>query len=326
MAGKTPEDADEDFSVILGTRKSGSEKKGRQPAAPAKPKELPKNIIKPEKKKMTLEELLGKKEELEIFLNSIHEARNNSKFPAYSYEKLKSKAERELSEVKERIKESAYPDAKKEAENVNADIEELKTSIMSMKNRRVVKTDYEQSPDPKNASIDELEKEISELSRKLETLYKRLNAKIDDVSVEEDAIITENVKQIMGEIKAIKASLSGFVKKAELKDILIRSPAVIKHAGRAPAARRMKPIPRHVVRIRDLSKHKGRDVMLDCTIIPFKFLKKGKTQIYWYKILDGSGRSILTSYSKIKPEKAKIIGSVRKTKDGSLYVLFRELA
>lgn len=325
MAAKNSEPENEEFSVILGTRKSGSRRNPKPSDVPEKVKEEPKDVFRPEKKKRTLSELIEKKEELEIFLNSIDEAHKNSKFPVYSYEKLREKAESELSKIKDCIKKRAYSDVKKEAEDVNADIKELHKSIASMKDRKVIKSDYEPADDPKNVSIEKLEKEIFGLSGRLESMYKKLNRKIEDVSMEDDVKMTENISRIMEEIKSIKASLSGFVKKAEMNNITLRTPVSMKHMGGLDAIRIQKPIPKHVVSLKNIAHHKGKDVMLECTITPFRFLKKNRTEIYWYKITDSSGKSILTSYKKIKTKKAKILGSVRKTRDGSLYVLFREL-
>ena len=66
--------------------------------------------------------------------------------------------------------------------------------------------------------------------------------------------------------------------------------------------------------------------MLSCSIGLFKKVERGDSNIYWYRIEDSTGSTILTSYEKISRRKAKITGDVRKTKSGSCYIIFRQLA
>jgi len=100
MAKKKEEEAadkEDDFSIILGA--------GRKPA---KKEEAPvEEIVQPEEKKperpRTPEELLRKKEELELFLLSLEDAHKESKFPEYAYEKSKKSAEMQLRAIKNRL-------------------------------------------------------------------------------------------------------------------------------------------------------------------------------------------------------------------------------
>jgi len=69
----------------------------------------------------------------------------------------------------------------------------------------------------------------------------------------------------------------------------------------------------------------GKHVIIACFIEPLRTIEENKINLYWYRIRDQTGEGVLTSYSKISAGKSKISAYVKKTKTGSLYLLFDKM-
>jgi hypothetical protein len=155
---------DEDFSIILGKKAIGSGSEKKEAIPPRKP--VPKEPEAPSITKQSLEQLLKKKEEMETFMHSLEDAHTNSKFPEYTYERLKKKVERELINVNKEIRSRGYNDVKKDTETLSRDIDTIKAAITTAKSKgeRVFQTDYDQKKSPAYARMESLEKDIHDLS------------------------------------------------------------------------------------------------------------------------------------------------------------------
>lgn len=99
----------DDFSVLIGERQLGEiepekeEKKEKPKPAGKKEEKKPVKKEPKAKKKESRQDLLRKKEELELFLHSLEDAHEQSKFPEYTYERLKKRNELELARVNKLI-------------------------------------------------------------------------------------------------------------------------------------------------------------------------------------------------------------------------------
>jgi hypothetical protein len=312
--GKNEAEGENDFSIIFGTRRLSDERPGKQKPKPKSPKEP---AEKKAPKKESLDELLKKREEIELFLTSLEDARLNSKMPEYAYERLKKKSEVDLKNVGERIKKGGYKHVKREGESLEMNISEVRSAIASLKGEKRIDTGYNQSR-PDKTRLKEFEKKLNELSESLQNVSKRLSKRIDEVAVADDVEITENVRRLKKEIDSLRSCLSEFVRKTDLSDFLLRTTMSLA-AAEHPTVRK------ESVDIKRLSGFVGKTVTVECGISLFKSVERGKAKIYWYRIEDGTGRTILTSYEKIGRKKAKIVGDVKKTKSGSAYLVLRKI-
>ncbi len=93
----------ESFSILLGKRRDYVEEKplDKEEKKPAPVKET---VEKKPPRKLTLKELLAKRHETELFLSSLDDARQQAKFPEYTYQRLKKRNEVRLSMIDREIK------------------------------------------------------------------------------------------------------------------------------------------------------------------------------------------------------------------------------
>jgi hypothetical protein len=102
-SSKKGEEEHESFSIILGTRRTkteGSKEKEEEPK-PAPPKKV---APKKPPKEQTLDDLMKKRDELELFLASLKDASRYARFPEYAYQRTKKKNEMQLNKIKQMIR------------------------------------------------------------------------------------------------------------------------------------------------------------------------------------------------------------------------------
>jgi hypothetical protein len=327
MEKNSETEREEDFSIILGTRRpSDSPPKKEKPKKAEKKPPEPEVVQEKPPKKESLGDLLKKKDELELFLSSMDEAHLHSRMPEYAYEGLKKKSEFELKKIEGKIKKMGYKDVKKDGDELEKNLNEIKEAIDMLKDTRIIDTEYNQQEHPDNSKLRELEKRIEGLGKMLRDVTEMLKKRIDEVAVTGDVEITESVREMKREIDAIRYSLSEFVRKAELEDIMLRPAIKIPGKYRAGVPQEVPKSGGKSVSIKKFPRFVGRDVTADCRISLFNSMERGKQKIYWYRIEDSSGSSILMSYSQIKVRKRKVTGEVKKTKHGLCYLLFKGLA
>ncbi len=323
--------SDDEFSILLGSGRPTEEKTKRGKAAEndvAKPEKKVKAEaphVKPEKK-WTTDELITKRDELELFLASLEEAHSQSKIPEYSYDKLKKKCEFEMGAIEKKIGNRGYNHVKKDEGTLEKNLSDIRKAVSSLKNEKMIDTEYNQKGRGENVRFEEIETKLNELFRSLNQVSKKLGRKIEELAVTDDVEITENVKMLKREIEGIRSSLSEFVRMSELQDILLR-PGIGLHKNPkgTPASEALVKKNEKIVGIKDISGFVGKNAVVRCSISLFQNIDDGKQKIYWYRIEDRSGSTILTSYEKIDAEKAKILGDVRKTRSGSYYMFFKKL-
>jgi len=80
------------------------------------------------------------------------------------------------------------------------------------------------------------------------------------------------------------------------------------------------------VDIADLPDFVGKDVTVQCSLSELKKIEKKGTSLYWYSIADKTGKGIMTSCERIPAKKARISGSAKETKTGSVYIFFKHMA
>lgn len=318
----------EDFSILLGTRRSDGDVPDKDVKKPEEPKSKPPEPEEPVEKKTVrkenLKDLLKKKEEIGLFLASLEEAHLSSKMPEYTYDKLKKKGELDLINTDGKIKKMGFKPVKKEGDALDKNISEIKAAINSLKKEKRIDTEYNQKASLNQAKVKELEIKLNELSKNLQQVSRKLSQKIKEVAVTEDVEITENVKVLKKEIDDIRSRLSEFVRRTDIENIVLR-PSIGLH--KTPEIRPVSVVPlkEKVVKIKNLSGFVGKSIIVECNVNLFNHIGEGKTEMYWYRIEDDTGNSILTSYEKIKGKKVKMLGKVRKTKSNSFYILFRKL-
>jgi hypothetical protein len=396
-AGKANE-SEVGFSVILGTGMAGKEKaetkddnagrKGEKEPVAEKPADAPKTA-----EPASPEELLLKKQEIEIKIASLNEARSTSKLPSYSYNRMKKMYEAELARINTLLKGGGKPvqaeakapragtagqaDRKKPGpedavpgppdsrrimelirrvermETVHGMMPSLKSQLASLKSkmnehqkvvnrlrydeqalaqelphvkrslaalkarrrrRKAMQAVPPREPGPGvDAVLEIVSKKVETLARKLTETFDALNSRIDQVSVMDEVEMKGYVKE--------------FMKKEDLKKLMLQ-PFINEGEEHAPAPKKEKAKARKTdtVGIRDLEGHIGKDVTIECSLSLLKSVKEKGMPINWYRMKDGTGESVLTSPKEIKEKKARLKGNVKKTKTGSVYVLFKQLA
>ncbi len=325
MEKNSEAEREEDFSVILGTRRPSDDppKKEKPKKAEKKP---PEDVHEKPVKKESLEDLIKKKDELELFLASMDDAHLHSRMPEYAYQGMKRKSEFELKKTEGKIKKMGYKDVQEEGDELEKNLNEIKEAIDMLKDSRIIDTCYNQQEHPDNSKFRELEKRVDSLGKALRDVTEMLRKRIDEVAVTGDVEITESVRDMKKEIDAIRSSLSEFVRKVELEDVMLRPAIKIRGKYRAGSPEDVPKKKCKAVSIKKFPRFVGKDVTVDCRIRLFNSMERGRQKIYWYEIQDSTGSSILMSYGSIKARKGKITGEVRKTKHGSCYLLFRGVA
>jgi len=315
---------DDSFSIILGKRVSGADKGQKAEESRVKPQAKKEPGEKKPVKRKSLEELLKRKDELELFLASLEEARAQSKLPEYSYEKIKKKGELELSTIGKEIKEIGYGSIKKEGDELSKNLTEIKKAVTSLQGGRVIDTAYNQKQAPDYKKLEEINGKLNELSNSLLLVTKKLSERINEIAAAEDTEITDSVGSIKREIDAIRSELSKFVLKSDLEKLVFRNRIGIHQTSGPVHSEHEKS--KGVVAIKDIPKFAGRRVTVQGSISLFKSIENAGNSIYWYRIADKSGSGILTSYEKLDEKKAKVYGKVKKTGSGSFYILFSGVA
>ncbi len=380
---------DSGFSVILGTRRIQAEEEEEKPEKPEehpaekKPKEKPTKkpapqkkpaaVKKPAEKKLTTAELMKKRQELELFLDSLEEAHTQSKFPVYTYERLKRKNEMELGRIDAMLKEArqsapaggatpprpsgepaAAPAGKgTKTESVPGKLPSLKSQLASLRGKM---DEYESlvskmrsgerpasaapkskapSPAPgpgKKISVDTavkgLDTKVDIIASKLEETFEALRARIEQLSVIGEVETAGYVKELKREMEKLRAELPSYMKKDDLRKIVLQP--VTEEKAAAPKAKAPSP-PKAVVKkpettcLCDLEDSMGKDVTVECDISPLKSIDEKGMRLFWYRIQDRTGESVLTAYEEIKAKRAKIRGSVKKTRTGSVYIFYKKM-
>ena len=397
MARKKPKEKpaaeseeDESFSVILGTRRKRpreAEEKEEEPK-PA-PEPVPKEPIAgeaPAKKpaeERSLDDLLKKSGELEMFLTSLEDAHKRSRLPEYTYQRIKKNNELELEKVKrllrdkgvalpagkpgkiaagkggvsdERVEKltskigmmesalSQIPLIKSKLSSLDEEIGEYRKVIQDIRSaekslaqelayiRRshtalAEETKKEatpaRAPETLKDNISVLSEKLDMLSQKVQETFGSLKSKIDEISVIEDVETGSYLDGLKKKIDDIHSELSDYVKKEELKGIVEKPAAAPEKNAAGKAAKTQEA---GIVSISDLHRYVGRDVTLSCSISLLKSIEKRGMEVYWYWIKDKTGEIIMTSCEKITAKQAKITGTVKTTKTGSVYVLLKSLA
>ncbi|UCD03244.1 MAG: hypothetical protein JSV63_01235 [Candidatus Aenigmatarchaeota archaeon] len=316
---------EDDFSIILGKRVIKDEKKEKSAKVKKTPGAKPKVHETVEKRPdiavQSLDELLKRKDELEAFMQSLDDAHKSSKFPEYTYDRLKKKMDVELINVNKEIEKRGYKEVKKETEKLNSDINTIKKVVSSAKTQgeKALRTDYDQKPGPEYHRIEMLENEMRDLSEKLEHFYNRLKDGVDKVYSGADREMVKSVRYLKNEMDTIKSRLSDFVRKSEL-NFVTGTPSKV------PVRRDPEDVADNVVQLDELSNNVGKTVIINSKLSLFNKADKGKTKLYWYRIDDGTDTCIMTSYEKLGEKVAKIVGEVKKTAGGSCYILFKHFA
>ena len=172
-------------------------------------------------------------------------------------------------------------------------------------------------------------RKLDDVSKRLSDMCSRLGGRIDQLSVIEEFETAGYFGELKKEIEQLRSQLSGCVRREELG--VARGKAAAAPAGGTAAAARKaakpKPAPEEgTVRISGLRQRVGEDVKVACSIEPLKKLAENDVLIFWYSIRDPSGEGIVTSYKEIKEKRGVVSGTVKLTRTGSLYILFKGMA
>jgi len=152
-----------------------------------------------------------------------------------------------------------------------------------------------------------------------------LKGRIDQVSAIGESETEGYMNELKKGIEEIRSELSGYMKKEDIEKIVMR-PAVEGPGRGEKAAPRPVPRKKGTVDIADLPDFVGKDVTVQCSLSELKKIEKKGTSLYWYSIADKTGKGIMTSCERIPAKKARISGSAKETKTGSVYIFFKQMA
>ncbi len=312
-------DTSDDFSILLGTRNvsAAREKEKKESPKPVKNEDMEEDFSK-----LKMKDILRKKDEIEMFLSSIEDAHKNSRFPEYTYDRMRKKCTNDIKKLNIEIKERGYSSVRKEKENVGKCIKNIKDSINHAKKKdsKIINTEYEQDKPEDRKMLEDMSAKINLISKNLDSTARKIKRGSEKSKTSDDRDITESVRKLRKEIEHIKSSLSEYVKKSEIEKVMIKPPFGIYGASEPKTATG------NDVFIEDISKHRGKDVTIRCDLSLFRKIEKDDGKVYWYSISDQTGSGILTSYQEIKPGKVRVTGEVRTTATGSFYLMFKSLA
>jgi len=213
------------------------------------------------------------------------------------------------------------------------DMTDIRNMLYTLQSSITQKTDGKavipgKLPAQAGARTDDVTKKLESFSKKMDDVCSKLSSRIDQVSVIEEQEVSGYVNELKKSIDEIRSGLSRYVRKEDLDKIVRQAP------GAAPArleeAKAAKVAPRkpekQTAGIAELVNFKGKEVVVECSLAPLKSIEEKSMRLYWYRISDKTGEGILTSYSSIQDKKARIIGTVKETKTGSIYLLFSKMA
>ena len=316
-------DTRDDFSILMGTRSVSASKAKEETASPTPLKTVKAETLpKEDFSKMKISEVIKRKDEIEMFLSSIEDAHKNSRFPEYTYDRMRKKCANDIGKLTIEIKERGYKSVRKDKENVGQCIRDIKDSIKHAKKKenKIISTEYEQDKHDDRKMLENMAGKIDLISKKLDSASRKIGKGTEKSKSSGDKEIIESVRMLKKEIDHIRSSLSEYVKKSEIEKIMIK-PSFSIYGVPKP---KMKT--GNEVFIEDLSKHRGKEVTIECNLSIFRKIEKDNAKVYWYRIEDQTGSGILTSYQEIKLGQVRVLGEVRTTATGSFYLMFKSLA
>jgi len=400
-SGKKDSSTGNGFSVILGTKRP-VEKEPEHEDAEKKPGTEKVAPVEKPKKPETLGDLLKKRQEAELFLASLEEAHAQSKFPVYTYQRLKKKSEAALRRMDMEIKkmqpsvpvsgkvsiqktmsaigmlmekkmeglqmggkmeelgkkmeimesalkkipylkskltklkneldeyQSVMSRVKSHEKSLAEEVSDIRKSLSALglevtqrtKEKEIPIEEIKQSVD---STVKNLSRKVGSISRKLEEMFDALKDRIDQVSVIGESETEGYMNELKKGIEEIRAELPGYMKKEDIEKIVMHP--VVEGPGRGEkAAPRPAPRKKDTLDIADLPGLLGKDVTVQCSLSELKKIEKKGTSLYWYSIADKTGKGIMMSCEKIPAKKARISGSVKETKTGSVYIFFKRMA
>ncbi|MBN2331425.1 MAG: hypothetical protein JXC85_06425 [Candidatus Aenigmarchaeota archaeon] len=176
------------------------------------------------------------------------------------------------------------------------------------------------------SAMERISRKVDALAGKLTGTLEALKSRIDQVSVVDELETKAYVRDLKKDISKVRSELADFLKKEDLTKLVLH-PVVEGGAEQAQAPRSAKGRPgkKEMVTIDALGGMLGKDIAMECSLSLLKSVTQRGMRMYWYRIEDATGESILTSGSEIRAKKARLEGSVKRTKTGSVYVEFRRL-
>lgn len=208
----------------------------------------------------------------------------------------------------------------------------VKRSLSALKGRArrergIKKAATREPPAPDASGLESISRKVDTLAGKLTETLGALKSRIDQVSVIDEAETRGYVKALKADIRMVRSELAHFLKKDDLKKLVLQ-PVAEGAKGPVPAPKAAKPRAkkRDIVAIDDLGGHLGKDVTIECSLSLLKGVTQSGMRMYWYRIEDGTGESILISSSELKEKHAVLKGHVKKTKTGSVYLFLKKIS
>jgi hypothetical protein len=117
----------------------------------------------------------------------------------------------------------------------------------------------------------------------------------------------KHVKELQKDLESIRSEFPKYVRKDDLKRMALR-----------PAPPKVRKD--DVTMLDDVHVFVGRKVTVEGDVRLLKSVEEKGMKLYWYKVKDRTGEAIMVVHEKIDGSKAKVRGTVRETKSGSLYI------
>jgi hypothetical protein len=187
----------------------------------------------------------------------------------------------------------------------------VKRSLSAMKGRArreraMKKAAAGEPPAPDVSGLEKISGKVDTLAGKLTETLEALKSRIDQVSVIDEAETKGYVRALKTDIGKVRSELAHFLKKDDLKKLVLQ-PVAEGGKGPVPAPKKAKPRAKKmdIIAIDDLDGHLGKDVTVECSLSMLKSVTQSGMRMYWYRIEDGTGESILISSSEMKAQQGR---------------------